>query len=121
MPNFIRAIYHPDLLTVEYIDANGDHLLRSGGTIAWRFNNPGNLRPGSKYKLHIGDGTTKSGKFLIFPTVEAGRAEKKGLLLRKYKDDSVAQMMEKYAPRSENDTNQYLDIHINIFILYSSP
>lgn len=109
MTKFTSAIYHPDILTVEYISENGDHLLRSGGTIAWRFNNPGNLRPGSKYTLHIGQGTTKSGAFLIFPTVEAGRTEKKGLLLRKYKNGSVAQMMERYAPRTENNTDKYVD------------
>ena len=109
MTTFTSATYHPDILTVEYAAENGDHFLRSGGTIAWRFNNPGNLRPGSKYTLPIGRGTTKSGEFLIFPTVEAGRTEKKGLLLRKYKDDSVAQMMEQYAPRTENDTDKYLD------------
>lgn len=109
MTTFTSATYHPDILTVEYAAENGDILLRSGGTIAWRFNNPGNLRPGSKYTLHIGKGSTKSGEFLIFPTVEAGRAEKKGLLLRKYKDDSIAQMMELYAPRTENDTDKYLD------------
>ena len=109
MTKFINAIYHPDILTVEYVAENGDRLLRSGGTIAWRFNNPGNLRPGSKYTLHIGQGTTKSGAFLIFPTAEAGRTEKKGLLLRKYKNDSVAQMMELYAPRTENDTDKYVD------------
>lgn len=109
MTKFTSATYHPDILTVEYVAENGDHLLRSGGTIAWRFNNPGNLRPGSKYTLHIGQGTTKSGAFLIFPTAEAGRTEKKGLLLRKYKNDSVAQMMELYAPRTENDTDKYVD------------
>ncbi|WP_124950422.1 TIGR02594 family protein [Sulfuriferula thiophila] len=109
MTKFINAIYYPDILTVEYIADNGDHLLRSGGTIAWRFNNPGNLRPGSKYTLQIGKGKTKSGEFLIFPTVEAGRAEKKGLLLRKYKGDTIIQMMKQYAPPSENDTAKYTD------------
>ena len=67
MQKFNSATYHPDLLTVEYLDENGDRFLRSGGTIAWRFNNPGNLRPGSKYTLHISQGTTKSGDFSIFP------------------------------------------------------
>jgi len=108
MSKFISALYHPELLTVEYVDENGDRLLRSGGTIAWRFNNPGNLRPGPKYVLHIGKGNTKSGDFLIFPTAEDGRAEKKGLLLRKYNKDTVAQMMEQYAPRKENDTDKYI-------------
>lgn len=41
MTKFISAIYHSDILTVEYVADSGDHLLRSGGTIAWRFNNPG--------------------------------------------------------------------------------
>lgn len=110
MLNFIRAIYHPDLLTVEYIDANGDHLLRSGGTISWRFNNPGNLRPGSKYTLHIGQGSTKNnGNFLIFPTVEAGRIEKKNHLLRKHQNDSLEQMLKNYTPPTDNNTDKYIN------------
>ena len=43
MSNFVSAAYHPDLLTVEFTNEDGDHYLRSGGTIAWRFNNPGNV------------------------------------------------------------------------------
>lgn len=108
MPNFIKASYNEKTNTVEYIADNGDRLLRSGGTIAWRFNNPGNLRPGPKYKLHIGQGKTLSGPFLIFPTPEAGRKEKKALLLRKYGDNSIADMLHIYAPPKENDTESYI-------------
>lgn len=108
-PKFIKASYNEKLKTVEYVADNGDRLLRKGGTIAWRFNNPGNLRPGSKYKLHIGQGHTASGVFLIFPTPEAGREEKKGLLLRKYKEDTISQMLYTYAPPSENDTEGYIN------------
>lgn len=107
-PKFIKASYNEKLKTVEYVADNGDRLLRKGGTIAWRFNNPGNLRPGPKYKLHIGQGQTASGVFLIFPTPEAGREEKKGLLLRKYKEDTISQMLYTYAPPSENDTEGYI-------------
>lgn len=108
MPRFIKASYNEQTKTVEYIADNGDRLLRSGGTIAWRFNNPGNLRPGSKYKLHIGQGRTASGVFLIFPSPEAGREEKRGLLLRKYKGESIATMLYIYAPPIENDTERYI-------------
>lgn len=107
-PKFIKASYNEEQRTVEYVADNGDRLLRRGGTIAWRFNNPGNLRPGPKYKLHIGQGKTASGMFLIFPTPEAGREEKRGLLLRKYKDDSIARMLYTYAPPQENDTEGYI-------------
>ena len=108
MPNFIKASYNEKTNTVEYIADNGDRLLRSGGTIAWRFNNPGNLRPGPKYKLHIGQGKTRSGSFLIFPTPDAGRQEKRALLLRKYGDNSIADMLHIYAPPKENDTEGYI-------------
>lgn len=109
MQNFIKASYNEKAHTVEYLADNGDRLLRTGGTIAWRFNNPGNLRPGPKYKLHIGEGHTLSGTFLIFPTPEAGREEKKALLLRKYKDNSIGTMLYIYAPPSENDTEGYIN------------
>lgn len=108
MPIFVKASYNEKTLTVEYIADNGDRLLRSGGTIAWRFNNPGNLRPGPKYTLHIGQGKTVSGPFLIFPSPEAGRAEKKGLLLRKYRGESINRMLHIYAPPKENDTERYI-------------
>lgn len=108
-PKFIKASYNEEQRTVEYVADNGDRLLRRGGTIAWRFNNPGNLRPGPKYKLHIGQGKTASGMFLVFPTPEAGREEKRGLLLRKYKDVSIARMLYTYAPPQENDTEGYID------------
>lgn len=106
---FIKASYNEKLGVAEYIADNGDRLLRSGGTIAWRFNNPGNLRPGAKYKLQIGQGKTASGVFLIFPTPEAGREEKRQLLLRKYKDDSISRMLYTYAPPKENDTEAYIN------------
>lgn len=108
VPTFVKASYNEKTLTVEYIANNGDRLLRSGGTIAWRFNNPGNLRPGPKYTLHIGQGKTASGPFLIFPTPEAGRAEKNSLLLRKYREESIDSMLHIYAPPKENDTEKYI-------------
>jgi hypothetical protein len=72
--------------------------LRSGGSICWRFNNPGNLRPSVNIKTAIGIGESKSGEFLIFPDYETGRAEETALLRRKYNNKSIASAMYIYAP-----------------------
>lgn len=45
MTKFIKASHDRPTLTVQYIGDDGKILLRTGGTIAWRFNNPGNVRP----------------------------------------------------------------------------
>jgi len=84
--------------------------LRSGGTVAWRFNNPGNMRPPSRHvKTAIGIGNTASGDFFIFPDYATGRAEKKALLRRKYNNHTIASAMQIYAPPNENDTEAYID------------
>ncbi|MBI0329495.1 TIGR02594 family protein [Burkholderia plantarii] len=109
MTKFISATHDKATLTVQYVADNGDILLRSGGTIAWRFNNPGNLRPKSKYVLtSIGVGNTASGDFFIFPDYDTGRAEKKALLRRKYNDMSISDALQVYAPPSENNTEAYI-------------
>ncbi|KVE72054.1 TIGR02594 family protein [Burkholderia vietnamiensis] len=117
MIKFISATHDKATLTVQYVADNGDILLRSGGTIAWRFNNPGNLRPppGHKknpnagvVKTHIGIGDSKSGEFFIFPDYETGRKEKKALLRRKYNGMSISDAMYIYAPPKENDTEKYI-------------
>jgi uncharacterized protein (TIGR02594 family) len=110
MPKFVSATYTKSTLTVQYVADNGDILLRSGGTIAWRFNNPGNMRPKSKYvKTSIGIGNTASGDFFIFPDYATGRSEKKALLRRKYNTETIASAMQIYAPPSENDTEAYIN------------
>ncbi|WP_070105750.1 TIGR02594 family protein [Burkholderia plantarii] len=114
MTKFISATHDKATLTVQYVADNGDILLRSGGTIAWRFNNPGNLRPKSKYVLtSIGVGNTASGDFFIFPDYDTGRAEKKALLRRKYNDMSISDAMQVYAPPNENNTEAYIQAICN--------
>ena len=108
MPTYISAVFNKDTRTVEFTADNGDKLIRSGGSLAWLLNNPGNLRPGGKYAKMIGQADTKSGKFAIFPTAEDGRAEKRALLRRKYNDMTLYNAMHTYAPESENDTAAYL-------------
>lgn len=108
MTTFTSAVFHKDIRTVEFAAANGDRMLRSGGTIAWLLNNPGNLRPSTRYKGVVGEAQTKSGKFAIFESEAAGRAEKKALLKRKYDSMTLRTAIFTYAPESENDSEAYL-------------
>ena len=110
MAKFIAATFDKPTLTVDYVADDGSHLLRSGGTIAWRFNNPGNIRPAkTNASLRIGTGKTASGEFCIFPSYEVGRKAKKELLRRKYDPYTIPEALEIYAPRSENDTDAYIE------------
>lgn len=40
---FIKATYHLETKTVEYEAGDGTRLLKTAGTLNWRFNNPGNI------------------------------------------------------------------------------
>lgn len=115
---YLSAKYDADTLTCDYAAGDGSHLLRTGGTAAWRFNNPGNLRPGRKGKAlygAIGVAKTKTNNsFLIFSSYAEGRKQKKALLRRKYNqrtiytmlagvDDGQGNMIEGYAPASDKN------------------
>lgn len=101
---------HNGQRAVEYYDDGGNKkATHVGGEPAWRNNNPGNLKwsPFTRDKLGaIGtDGT-----FAIFPSWEAGEEAKRNLmkLSGRYKGKTIAEAMEIYAPRSENNTDAYL-------------
>jgi uncharacterized protein (TIGR02594 family) len=121
---FISAKYDASILTVDYAGDDGTHLLRTGGTIAWRFNNPGNLRPAGDEPIMgaIGIGQTQGNRsFLIFKSYEEGRLQKKKLLRRVYNERTIytmltgipdpkrpGKMMMGYAPKSDkNDPLAY--------------
>jgi len=114
MPKLVSATYHLDVKTAEYVADNGDHLLRSGGAPAWRFNNPGNMRPAGRRKIttSIGRATMRDGGvFLIFPDYETGRAELKRLLKDPdgYGETTLADTVPAFAPKKDgNDPEKYL-------------
>ena len=80
-------------------------VIKVGGSLAWRANNPGNLRDDAS---KIGTVHGAVGTFAVFATMEAGRAAQKSLYLNKYGDMTVKAAIEKLTPRSENDTDTYL-------------
>lgn len=79
--------------------------VKVGGSLAWRANNPGNLRDAA---TKIGLVPGQVGSFAVFETLEIGRAAQRNLYLTKYGAMTVAKAIEKLTPDSENDTQKYL-------------
>lgn len=111
---FVKATYHLETMTVEYEAGDGTRLLKTAGTLNWRFNNPGNimaLPDASKQKGRIGAGTVynpKKNTFAIFSSIEAGEREKCALLKRSYRNYTISEMISKYAPEiGGNDPIEY--------------
>ena len=86
-----------------YIAYQGE--VKVGGSLAWRANNPGNLRGAS---TKIGSVTGAVGTFAVFATLDDGRAAQRALYLDKYGDMHVRDAINKLTPPSENDTAKYL-------------
>lgn len=114
---FINAIYHASTKTVEYESSNGTRLLKTGGSLNWRFNNPGNLISVKNQQGKIGIGVVYNPdkhSFAIFSSIEAGDNAKRSLLKRKYKDFTIPEMMKKYAPGNDgNNPEAYANFIIS--------
>ena len=80
-------------------------IVKVGGSLAWRANNPGNLRDAS---TKIGTVPGESGNFAVFATLEEGRSAQRDLYVSKYGDMKVRDAVNKLTPPSENDTAGYL-------------
>jgi hypothetical protein len=76
-----------------------------GGSLAWRANNPGNLRD-APTKIASVQGAV--GHFAVFATLDDGRAAQRTLYLDKYGAMKVRDAINQLTPPSENDTAGYL-------------
>lgn len=89
---------------------SGAVVLRSGGTVSWRTNNPGNLKHGPFAKLHGAIGKDHKGH-AVFPDIVSGRKAKYQLLFgpeRGYLTMSLVEALQRYAPVSDgNDPISY--------------
>ncbi len=94
-------------MRIQYLADDGTGFIRSGGYLAWRFFNPGNLRRSS---LACGRIETKpNGTFAVFDSYERGRRAMRVLLRSdSYNDLTIRQAITKYAPPSENNTTGYI-------------
>jgi hypothetical protein len=85
-------------------DGSEDH--RSGGTRAWRNNNPGNIRSG---RFADDQGSLgEAGGFAVFENETTGQTALTNLLRTdNYQNLSVSGAIARYAPPTENNTAAY--------------
>jgi hypothetical protein len=97
--------------TVTYTKQNGDQDIYSGGTPAWRNNNPGNMIPNRFSYSHgaIGEVQNRGGKRAIFPDRETGEKALRALLSGpSYSDRSLDKAIARFAPAKDgNNTPHY--------------
>lgn len=79
--------------------------VKVGGSLAWRANNPGNLRD-APTKIATAPGA--EGTFAVFATMADGRAAQRTLYLAKYGKMTVRNAIAKLTPPSENNTARYI-------------
>lgn len=117
MTKWIACLYDGKTKTAQYQGGEGVCLLRMGGTLPWRTNNPGSLRSymvngkpqPKKVKSHIGFAKTEgNGFFLIFPSYEVGFIELKKNLTRVHGYKTVEDAIKSFAPHKENNTEKYI-------------
>lgn len=93
--------------TVIYHAEDGTEYMHSGGTRAWRNNNPGNLIYAEKSGLKIG----KAGKFAAFASYEDGKKALHYLLTHGYMSLKLDAVFKKYAPAvDDNDPEHYIKL-----------
>lgn len=91
--------------SVIYKNAEGAEFLHSGGTRAWRNNNPGNLIGSEKSGRSIG----KGGRFAAFASHDEGIAALKFSLTNFYSGRKLDEVFKKYAPATDdNDPERYI-------------
>ena len=104
MAGFIKA--EPGMKhSVIYTDGASQYFRYSGGTWAWRNQNPGNIRPGSISRKYGQIGVVFN--FAVFPDRESGHLALLDVLKITYGDSSIDEMMDHFAPPSENNTARY--------------
>ncbi|MBI4406256.1 MAG: hypothetical protein HY537_19005 [Deltaproteobacteria bacterium] len=97
---FIRAVQGKGR-SVIYFSSDGKRLIRSGGSPAWRNNNPGNLRKGTRWKEWGSIGLV--GGFCVFPDYATGRNANRSLLKSTYLNFTLYRLPTRYAPRKHKN------------------
>jgi len=101
---------HKEGRSVVYEYGNGLETVYSGGSPAWRTNNPGNLiaSPFSTRHGSIGSYDTGFAQLAIFPTLGVGLAAQEALIQSDYMGYTINGFVEQYSPaRYGNDVPAY--------------
>lgn len=105
-PKYVSA-RDGDHNSVIYKLDDGSESLHSGGSRAWRNNNPGNLISAEKSGLAIG----KGGNFAVFPDHDTGKKALKFSLTHFYATRKLDEVFKKYAPAADkNDPAHYTQL-----------
>ncbi len=90
-----------------FVGNDGNIYEASGGSRAWRNNNPGNLEDGKFARANGAIGT--DGRFAIFPDITTGFNAMASLLAtNSYQNLTIEGAINRYAPPSENNVENYL-------------
>ena len=105
-PTYVSAF--PGIGTTRmYVGNDGNVYELSGGSRAWRNNNPGNLEYGKFARNHGAIGT--DGRFAIFPDTATGfKAMASLLATNSYQKLTIEGAINRYAPPNENNVENYL-------------
>ncbi|MBR5354829.1 MAG: hypothetical protein IK122_01740, partial [Alphaproteobacteria bacterium] len=97
----IVAVEYGNRTTI-YVKKDGTKIKRIGGTVAWRNNNPGNIKKSSFARNNGAVGETD--KWAVFPNEETGLiAITKLLRTDGYNQLSISEAIHKWAPASDNN------------------
>jgi SPP1 gp7 family putative phage head morphogenesis protein len=105
-PTYVSAF--PGIGTTRmYVGNDGNIYEASGGSRAWRNNNPGNLEDGKFARNNGAIGT--DGRFAIFPDAATGFNAMASLLAtNSYQKLTIEGAINRYAPPNENNVENYL-------------
>ncbi len=112
--SFVRAQegpanYGSKTYTVQYFDENGNMTIRSGGTKAWRNNNPGNLKYQEGSFAHRHGAIGKADGMAVFPTEAIGRKALVDLLkIPKYWKLTITEFPETYDKENAKEYRRML-------------
>lgn len=100
MSRYIKAEEGPNH-TVIYGDDAGNFFRFSGGSWAWRNNNPGNCAPGEVSKRNSQIGIANG--FAVFPDKETGHQALPDCLRTTYRNASIDNLVKGYAPPEDGN------------------
>ena len=89
---------------VVYIKKDGTKIKRTGGSVSWRNNNPGNII-NSEFAMTSG-AIGKAGRFAVFPNEETGlQATIKLLRSKNYVNLTLKRVYQRWAPKGDGNNN----------------
>src|SRR3989344_973647 len=99
-----KAAYSQDGNIVFYLDSAGNKYAATGGSLAWRLNNPGLVHNASRFFSRQGGSIGHFGRYAIFASPENGReALSSWLHSKKYFKGSLKTIAKHYQPNNPDD------------------